>query len=264
MEIVLQGPLDKYAIEVANSYLECDFVSKVIISCWEDDPIFEISDKRIVIVRNKDVENPSIGNRNRQIVTSLKGVQSVSSDLCAKMRTDQKVSMSSMYMMKDFFELFEKSESKFLDGTGPQGKIFVTSLFMAYPFHPRDHIFWGYTSDLIKLFDIPLCSLLPFPVIDDSQYVNHTRAETYICSFYYARFDNEITEFINNPKKYLVDNAPEFEKAMKKYRSMSEEVFKTFPPIQMEWPKRNWKLYPYYQHNPHGEVWDETPWRFKK
>jgi len=264
LNIVLQGPLDNYAVEVANSYLECDFVPRVIISCWENDPDIPCDDRRIVIVRNQDVANPSIGNRNRQIYSSQQGLKHVQTDICVKLRTDQRISMSSLHMMYEFFEKFYASPIRYVDNTGPKGRIFVTSLFSRYPFHPRDHVFWGFTSDLIAMFDIPLCPLLPFPVSDDSQYVLHTRAETYICSFYYARFDDEIKTFIQSPNEYLIDGAPKLQQAMEKYHKFDESVFKTFPPIQMEWPKRGLKFYPYYGHNPHGEVWDERPWRQMK
>lgn len=262
MEIVLQGPLDSYALTVANTYLECEFISKVIISCWDKDPELTINNDRITILRNIDVSNPGVGNRNRQIFTSFNGLNQVTSDICAKMRTDQLVSISSLHMMRDFFSKFEKSELGFFHGGSPKGRVFVTSLFRNYPFHPRDHIFWGYTSDLLQVFDIPFCSI-PFPgTVDESYYADHTRAETYIGSYYYSKFDYEITEYINNPLQYLVDNALERPRVMEKYYQIGEKVFKTFPAIQMEWPKRGLKFYPYYGHNPHGEFWDESPWRF--
>jgi len=264
MDIVLQGPLDKYALEVAEYYLKCDFVEDIIISCWENDTL-DTSNPRIRIIKNKDLHNPGIGNRNRQIHSSLTGLMQAKNGICAKMRTDQKVTISSLHLMRDFFELFKQPTKKYEDGDiGPAGKVFVTSLFTNYPFHPRDHIFWGYQPDLIDVFNIPMCPLLPYPSQDDGQYVFHTRAETYIGAYYYAKFDKDIYKFIDNPQEYLIDNAPKRQEAMDKYFSLGEHVFKTFPPIQMEWPKRGQKFYPYYGFNPHGEIWDETPWRMIK
>jgi hypothetical protein len=257
MEIVLQGPLDDFAMHIAEQYTQACFVKRVIISCWENDPNIRTENNKIEIVRSKDLKNPGIGNRNRQIETSLVGLNLVEDEICAKMRTDQEVLPDALAMMEDFFQQFKEPELKYSDGSGPLGKVFVTSLFLAYPFHPRDHIFWGYTKDLKQVFDIPHCKLEPYPSSYDGQYVYHTRAETYICSHYYAKFDSRIKEFVAHPELYLIDKSERVQEALALYYDLREKVFKTFPPIDMKWSKRGFGPY-FYHYGPHGEIWHNS------
>ena len=37
MDLVLQGTMNNYTIEIANHYLNLDFVNNIIISCWDID-----------------------------------------------------------------------------------------------------------------------------------------------------------------------------------------------------------------------------------
>ena len=91
------------------------------------------------------------------------------------------------------------TDIKFLDNSGPSGFIFVYGMTKRFPFHPRDHIFWGHTSDLLILFDIPYNNKMPDKVLSnnlpqnpDYELINYVRAESYIGMHYYAKFNEEI------------------------------------------------------------------------
>jgi hypothetical protein len=145
-----------------------------------------------------------------------------------------------MQLMYDFYQNNKYQELFFYDGTKPNNRICVAGMFPTFPFHPRDHIFWGNTRDLIDVFNIPydLDSL-------SSDYTKYLRAETYICMWYYAKFDEEIMKYIQEPRKYLVDGAPNIAEALEKSNYLGAKIFKPFPKIDMTWPKYGMEKYHY-------------------
>lgn len=253
IDLVIQGIYTDYTMEIVNHYLNLDFVNKVIISCWEDNVVNSNSD-RISVVKSKDIEYPGLANRNRQIKTSLEGLKTATTEFAVKLRSDQKISLDSMRLMYDFYNEHKEQRLPFADGTKPKNRICVAGIFKPYPFHPRDHIFWGNAQDLIDVFDIPYDTVS----LINEDYAKYTRAETYICSWYYARFDNEIVKYINEPTKYLVDKASNINEALEKSNYWGPQVFKPFPRINFEWPKYNLKNYHYdLTASQFGEYWDE-------
>ena len=253
IDLVLQGRCDNLTYEIAESYITLPFVNNVIISCWENDPDRTTND-RILIVKSKDIMNPGDVNRNRQIKTSLVGLNEVRTEFSAKLRSDQIISLDSMNMMFDFYERHKKQTLSFSDGTRPNNKICVAGIFRNFPFHPRDHIFWGNTKDLIDVFNIPF---------DDtslnSDYTKYVRAEAYIAMHYYARFDQAVARMVKEPSKYLVDNAPLINEAFVKSNELGSLVFKPFPRIDFEWPKHGLKRYHYdYTSSVLGEYWSSN------
>jgi hypothetical protein len=256
MDIVLQGPLNHYALEIACHYLTCSFVDSIIMSCWTTCPDLNIPDHRISVVRSEDVPHPGIGNRNRQIRSSLAGVLAANGPLVAKMRSDQKVTIESMEKMWRFFNKFKEPQLTYLDKSGPQCQLFVAGTFWPFPFHPRDHIFWGHKEDLVKLFNIPHCSS---PMPPDEQYHLYVRAEAYIGARYCAHFHPDVQKFVDNPTEYLVDNAPQHAEAQKVSIEIRDKVFKVFPRINFAWPKHNMPNY-HYHVTQCIEYWHDQPW----
>ena len=252
MDIVIQGPVYNYTLEFAEHYLQLEFVNNVIISCWKSDNI-ETNNPRIIVVKSDDVDNPGDVNRNRQIKSSLEGLKHVKTEFSARFRSDQKISLESMKMMYTFYEKNKERELTFYDDTSkPKNKICVAGIFRPYPFHPRDHMFWGNTEDLLDVFNIPYSNTQP----GDCNYNKITRAEAYIASHYYAKFDPIINTFINNDKIYLVDNAPKIAEAFDISNKIITKVFQPFPKIEFEWPRQNLKQYYYdYTEKYYGEYW---------
>ena len=155
--------------------------------------------------------------------------------------------------MYTFYEKNKERELTFYDDTSkPKNKICVAGIFRPYPFHPRDHMFWGNTEDLLDVFNIPYSNTQP----GDCNYNKITRAEAYIASHYYAKFDPIINTFINNDKIYLVDNAPKIAEAFDISNKIITKVFQPFPKIEFEWPRQNLKQYYYdYTEKYYGEYW---------
>ena len=254
MDIVLQGSADAYTIEIAEYYLNVQFINNIIISCWENDCI-ETINHRIIILKNKDVDNPGSGNRNRQIKSSLEGLKLVKTEFSAKLRSDQKISSDSLLLMYNFYEKNKDRELHFYDNISkPKNKICVAGIFRPFPLHPRDHIFWGNTADLIDIFTIPYCNSKP----GHHNYNITVRSEAYIASHYYSNYEPKIKDFIKNPNLYLVDNAPFIKNAFLISDKIITKIFKPFPKIDLQWPKYNLSSYYYdFTEKNFGEYWSD-------
>jgi len=254
MDLVLQGVIDQYAIEIAEHYSNLDFIDNIICSGWVSDPSVIIDNSRIKLIRSPLLQNPGIGNRNRQIVTSLEGLKQVNTEFTAKLRSDQKISLDSMKLMYDYYEKNKERKLQYWDDKNkPYNRICVAGIFKPIPFHPRDHMFWGNTKDLLEVFNIPLDPLVQLPHTD---YEKTVRSEAYICQYYYAKFDNIIYNYIVNPHEYLVDNAPKIAEAFITSDKLITDVFLPFPKVDFEWPKYGMSNYHYhYTETVYGEYW---------
>lgn len=244
MDIVLQGPLFKNTLETAKSYIECDFIDKIYVVHWDSEPSLSISNKNIIEIQIPDVSIPGATNINRQIVSTQAGLERCKNEICAKMRSDQKISINSMNKMNNFFTKVSKEPSpSFLDGNTPRAVICVLGMNRKYPFHPQDHIFWGYTEDVKKVFDIPLQDA---PIMHpdaklstDINYSKTLRAPVTLGVNYYARFNDKVRMFMKDISRYLGDGAPNMGEALKVYNNFGNTIFRSFPRIDMHWEKYN-------------------------
>lgn len=103
--------------------------------------------------------NEHDNNVNRQIVTTLAGLQQVDTIYVLKLRSDFELSGNEFLKYFDIFPQAERDFQVFAH------KILACCYFTRnpssdkpFPFHPSDLVFFGYTKDLLKLFDIPLMS----------------------------------------------------------------------------------------------------------
>lgn len=240
-ELVLQGECSPITERIIAEYSKLTFVERIILSTYENTVCFDIP-KEVELVLNDVVEPRGTGNRNLQINTSRNGLALTEGYYCAKMRTDQLI--RSMEMMYDYWE--KRHED---------GKLFVLGMYRAFPYHPRDHVFWGRTEDVKNVFDIPFD---PDPEKNPQQdYRYKTRAETYIGQFYYARFDESIKEHIDNPLEFTVDLAPRKNEALTKDFRIRQKVFAPFPRISLAWPKHGLEEYHYHVGERFTEYWGE-------
>ena len=266
IDIVLQGQYTDYTDEVARYYLELPFVNEVIISCWDADKE-DVSDPRIKFVRSSFPSIAGTGNRNLQIVSSLAGLQAATTKFSVKIRSDQKYSHRAMKGMYDYFLNNNTRVITFHDDeTKPRNRILVGGSFPDFPFHPKDHIMWGNTEDLIDVFSLPLeqHSIYTRAGIQQKDYWKYykyfVRTESYIGAFYCANFDERIRIFLLKPEDYLYDGAKCHDEAIGVSDWLTPKVFKSFPKElnELEWPKYGWTEYPFQrQRDQFGERWDE-------
>lgn len=261
-DIILQGPVFSETIETAQRYFDLDFVENVFISTWKSEinKIEQIeSETTIQYIFSDEPQQDGGGNINYQIVSTQNGIKQCKSDIIVKTRSDQMITSESMKMMNRFFNKFSKNEITYEDGTGPQAPIFVIGMGSHFPYHPQDHVFWGYKNDIQTLFDIPP-STWPSYRNRQPNYTNaDLRSPIYLGAQYYMRFENKIKEHFDNPQTFLLDASPKKPEAMELYNTIRDKVFKVFPRIDMYWEKYN-TPYWYGPYEAQGEYYYDEPW----
>jgi tetratricopeptide (TPR) repeat protein len=253
MDIVLQGRYDSTTDKIVESYLKLPFVNNVIVSCWEEDKP-SVERDRVIFVKNTLPLTAGTDNRNLQIVTSHNGLKFVSTEYAAKMRSDQEYDHDSMQNMFNFFK------------ENYDGRLLVAGMYPEIPFCPRDHIFWGKSEDLRKLFDIPLeyNGFIDQIKVDKNELAKYYKyfvpTEVYIGSRYAASKDERVIPMILESKEYLYNESKKWDDARKLSKEISSTLFKSFPRtgINLKWERKEWDSYPYdVQRNYYGERWHE-------
>ena len=207
LDIVLQGKYNDKVLFIAEYYLELEFINHIIISCWENDIIPEISNDKIIIIKNKKPDNSGTGQRNLQIVSSLNGLKKSTTEFTIKIRNDQRYTHDSMNLKYDFYEKYKEKKCDFYyDNQKPKNRICVSGNFYEFSFHPRDHLFWGNREDLIDFFSLPLDT---WTITDEIKfnkpgdyalyYEYFIRSETYIGAHYLSNFDQRINNYLLAP-----------------------------------------------------------------
>lgn len=237
-DIVLQGEYTPFTKIIIEEYQKLPFVENIILSTYENADI----PNNIHTVFNDIISPRGLGNRNLQINTSKNGLALVQSKFCIKMRSDQLI--RDMPLMYEYWKNDKRED----------GKLFVMGMYRAFPYHPRDHVFWGRTQDVVNVFDIPFD--IDRGIIQDYKYT--TRAETYIGQYYYARFDSSIWEHINNPLTFLVDDAPRKTEALEKDYRLRDKIFVPFPRVSLSWPKHGLNEYHYHIGQQLTEYWGKN------
>lgn len=249
IDVVIQGALTEYTNEVIDQYLEIPAINKIIVSCWEYDSESLLRNReRLILNKNKEVENPGMGNRNRQILSSLSGIKLVESDFCIKARSDQKITRADLEKILDYyFKNLEINTSNFEDAH-PDKKIGILSFYPEHPMHPRDHFFIGHRMDMKTLFDIEFDTKTRLG--DLGIYSSCMRSEAYIGKWYFAKYDKRISEMLSDENFYILDNSPGIEEGRKKSMEVMEKIFLLLPKIDIEWKKYGFtkeKPLPYYE-----------------
>ncbi len=179
--VVVQGSVNKdYIFNCLESIKKILPSAKIILSTWENEDIpFELQQCVSKILYNKDPGfktrncNPDgkPNNVNRQIVSTINGLKEVETEYALKIRTDF-ILKSDKFIR--YFDKYQKFDEKC--------KIFKKRIICAMfgtrkpeaqhynlPFHVADFFYFGLTSDLINLFDIPLVTDEEF-----EWFINHT------------------------------------------------------------------------------------------
>ena len=263
MDIVLAGHYDESTSDIIDSYLKLNFVNTIIVSTWEGQghefdygKYSNAVGERIKFVRIPKPETPGTDNRNLQIATAHAGLRFVTTQYCAKMRTDQLYDQDSMVNMYSYM----------LNNREFDDQIFVAGIYPNLLFHPRDHIFWGRTCDVRELYDVPLeynGLADKIKVTKENLYKYYpffVRNETYIGARYCSKFDETINVMILEPEKYLHDNCGGWSQSHQISNNVIHRAFKPFPRggIDLKWQRKGLDNYPYDdQKMGYGECWAE-------
>ncbi|MEI0799641.1 WavE lipopolysaccharide synthesis family protein, partial [Brachyspira intermedia] len=169
ISVVVQGAIDeKYTPDCLKSIRKYLPDSEIILSTWEGSNINGLDYD--ILILNKDPgyiynskSKKSIKfNLNRQIVSTINGIKKSKNKYCIKFRSDFKLSGNNFILFINSFTKYDENykvfDSKLIACSyftrNPSNKY----LWYTIPFHISDLFFFGYTTDLIKLFDIPLIS----------------------------------------------------------------------------------------------------------
>ena len=253
MDIVIQGGLYPATIQTAKSYSDFLGVDKVIVSCWEGDEISDSDQElleradNIILLGNEKPDYVGPGNLNLHIISSQNGIKEATSDVVMKIRSDQRLYHSAFQKWNECVtQGLKETPMTRLDGSSPKGKVFVIGMNYEKPYHPQDHIFWGYREDVYSVFDIPFSNEPPLPPekngkIDFSVNSGNLRNPIYIGMHYFSRFSEEAKNHAENYKEYLLDSAPKWDVAMENYEKTRDSIFKILPRIDdcMWWEKFN-------------------------
>ena len=170
--VVLQGStlpvyggkrcIERSAFSVRQVMPRC----QIIVSTWEGEDIPQSVQGAVdKVIFNKDPggfanrEGVKPNNVNRQILSSLNGLKQVQTKYALKMRTDFVMKGTGFLKYFDVYNSFSENYRVFqkrlvcaMAGTGKPTE------FFREPFRVSDFLNFGLTSDLLKLYDIPLMS----------------------------------------------------------------------------------------------------------
>lgn len=219
VSVIVQGGLYPWTEQYLRQYAALS--DDVIYSGWTGTRLAN-PPAGLRVVLSEIPANPGMGNRNCQIVSSLAGAKLARHPWAVKVRSDM--------FLPEFGRMAAHVEERH---AGPGHDLFTLSIYTKLPLHPRDHVVWGRTQDLIDLFDIPH-DPTPGPDYDEGC---DLRSETYLGMWYYARYFPEAQKFVHSPHEYLTDNAPRRAEALAFHREHWGRLFKPFPRVLLEWPK---------------------------
>lgn len=253
IDIVMQGPLWDITPKAAEYYLKLPFINNIIISTWENETIPTNNNSKIIYLKNKKPQENDKSNINMQIVSSLEGIKSTTSNLVLKIRTDEVILDDSMKILYNFIiNNINNHDLIFSNQDKPKGNLYFISMNNKYPFHPKDHIVCGYREDVLNFFNIPL---LPKELYrTDDNFNENIRPETYLGGMYLKHFyPEEIVKFFKNHKEYLVDN-PIKQEAIELSKKIRDKIFKVLPKLKIIWTKYpHFPTYPYEWYEQMGE-----------
>lgn len=256
VSVVLQGPIHQFTPEIIGHYLESGIVNELIVSCWNNDQIQHI-DPRVSVIKSdiSPIRNFGGGNINLQLTTSLTGLKQAKNNIAFKIRTDQQIKTEDFINLYNLFRGLDHQPIKKLNGSFAKSKIMCTGYFKKFPYHPRDHIFMGFTEDMISLFSAPLS---PQPNMYHD-FTKAIRAESYLGAYYFAQFSEKAKNHITNFNDYMLDNSRFKSEAEAEDNLWYDKIFTISPIVSIIWKKYGGYEYapltspPFYQelHKPY-------------
>ncbi|MBQ3726827.1 MAG: hypothetical protein II902_07185 [Selenomonadaceae bacterium] len=162
--IVIQGPItyeNNYTVDTFKLYRSIYPNAPIVISTWQgeatDDFRRECLEHSVVLLENEPPEIRGLSNINMQLKSSLSGVEYVRKNTSAKFvlktRTDQRINrFDFLVYFKNLLKTFPPKDDKL-----QRRIIFLCSAATkGYSFYFYDFLAFGCTSDILKLYDVPL------------------------------------------------------------------------------------------------------------
>lgn len=165
LAIVIQGPIDNefdFTIETVKIYKKLFPNSYIIISSWKDMPSEKENELKSLgcYVLLSDYPKPmGYFHLNYQVLSTMVGLKKakeLGAKYCIKNRSDLRINKyQSFEYLKSLLEVFPLKgneiplKGRIISLSGWRGQMF-------YPFWIQDYMYFGYTDDLINLFEIPM------------------------------------------------------------------------------------------------------------
>jgi len=163
ISFVVQGAVDQESTPICIMSIRKHFpASQIILSTWEGSNTTGLDYDKVIVNKDPggfvDKKNKRCYNNvNRQIVSSFNGLKEVQTEYAVKIRSDL------MLTSNRFVKFFGKYQRRTEDFKIFENRIITycfTSKFSLgmeiTPFCISDWFYFGKSSDLVKLFDIPL------------------------------------------------------------------------------------------------------------
>lgn len=235
--LVIQGNSFKnYTLLFLEEYKK--YFKHIILSTWDDE---DFDPNGYTLIKNQKPEIPGPGNVNLQLKSSLSGCLAATTEYVIKVRSD-------------IFLIDPHAWLRFFSENHAANRIFVLGLSNLFYFSPRDQVFAGLRNDMIKLFDIPYIDSVYEPTLA-SMY-----PELYIGLNYYARFNSNVTHYLNNPQQYAHFNSPKRAETEQEWRKNGlKYMWPVAKSLKYYWPKRFPNGFYNYEETAvqSGEFWHE-------
>lgn len=165
LAIIIQGPVDNeydFTLETVKIYKKLFPGAYIIISSWKgmEEPIAKEFEALGCEVLLSEVPKPmGYFHLNYQVLSTMVGLKKakeLGAKYCLKNRSDLRINKPQAFgFMKSLLDIFKLKG----DEIPLIGRIVTLNGYMGqmfYPFWVQDYLYFGYTDDLINLFDIPM------------------------------------------------------------------------------------------------------------
>ncbi|MBY5947412.1 WavE lipopolysaccharide synthesis family protein [Photobacterium rosenbergii] len=193
---VVQGPVRPETDHCLNSIRKYFPKSKIILSTWENELIDNLIFDELIMSKDPGSMDITIHNEivakentNRQIISTLSGLNKVKSEYCVKLRSDNIITS------KNFLSLFFEAQNYSRDAKYSflENRVLVSSVntvdprsFIGFVYQVSDWFFFGKTRDVLNFWQQD--------IIENSEYYTNqslVNYDKYRNGFNFGRFSAE-------------------------------------------------------------------------
>lgn len=222
--IIIQGQLIKkndFTKETVRVYKKLFPMATIIISTWigEDESLLnELREEGCIVILNTPPKPMGLCHVNYQIVSTLEGLKKAKElglKYCLKNRSDlrlnYKYSLEYLTSLLDIFKVRGNDiplKGRIISLNGIPGQMF-------FPYWIQDYVYFGFTEDLLNLFDIALdernqhnsgIGHLGYGDIKNGKdFYNHISPEMYVAISFFRKFVDISSLSVKDSWRYIKD-----------------------------------------------------------
>lgn len=221
LAIILQGPVDtkyNFTLETVRLYKKIFPDSIIILSTWDSTSgqlIEEFKREGCEVVINKSFSPSGFCNLNYQLCTSLSGLEKareLGAKYCIKNRSDLRIYKEFGFeFMKSLLEMMPL-KLKENDKVSQRGRIISLNGLsgqLFFPYWLQDYLYFGFTEDLINLFDIDYDTRIEsgLKAKNGKEFCELVPPEIYITKQYlskYMKLDDNVESYWDAVRRYFI------------------------------------------------------------